>query len=88
MDVILLAQELKADWVLMDEKLGRKIADTLGLHVKGTVGVLLVAYQAGLLSQKEAEEAVEALAGSSVRVSPRLIRWFKEQLAIGSRESS
>ncbi len=81
LDVIQLAQELQADWVLIDEKLGRKTADALGLRVKGTLGVLLIAYQAGLLSQEEAEEAVEALAKSSVRVSPRLVQWFKAQLA-------
>ena len=86
MDVILLAQELKADWVLIDEKLGRKIADALGLHVKGTLGVLLVAYQTGLLSRKEAEEAVERLAKSSVRVSAHLVEWFKAQLSPPSSE--
>jgi len=85
-DVILLAQELKADRVLIDEKLGRKIADTLGLHVKGTLGILLAAYHIRLLSQGEAEEVVEALATSSVRVSPRLVRWFRAQLAVGRRE--
>ena len=36
MDVILLAQELEADWVLVDEKLGRKVAEAVGLRVKGT----------------------------------------------------
>ena len=34
MDVILLAQEVNADWVLIDEKLDRKIAATLGLQVR------------------------------------------------------
>jgi predicted nucleic acid-binding protein len=80
MDVILLAQELKADWVLVDEKLGRIVAEAVGLRVKGTLGVLLTAYRAGLLSRKEAEEAVERLAESPIRVSTRLVMWFKAQL--------
>lgn len=43
MDVILLAREVKADWVLIDEKLARRVAKGLGLKVKGTLGLLLIA---------------------------------------------
>ncbi len=86
MDVILLAQEVNADWVLIDEKLGRKTAATLGLQVKGTLGVLLAAYHARLLSREEAEETIETLATSSVRISSRLVQWFKAQLAAGGQE--
>ena len=71
MDVILLAQELKADWVLVDEKLGRKVAEAVELRVKETLGVLLTAYRAGLLSRKEAEEAVERLAESPIRIDEK-----------------
>ena len=81
MDVLLLAQELQADWVLIDEKLGRKTAEALGLRVKGTLGILLSAYRSRLLSRSKAESAIETLSRSSVRVSPRLVQWFKEQLA-------
>lgn len=35
MDVLLLARELQADLVLIDEKLGRRIAGILGLRVQG-----------------------------------------------------
>jgi len=79
-DVILLAQELEADWVLVDEKLGRRTAKAVGLRVKGTLGILLVAYQAGLISRQEAIEAVGRLAESYVRVSTRLVAWFEAQL--------
>ncbi len=83
-DVILLAQEVGADWVLIDEKLGRKVAETLGLRVKGTLGVLLTAYQTHLLSREAAEKVIEILSTSSVRVSPRLVRWFQTQLDEGT----
>ncbi len=80
-DVILLAQEVMADWVLIDERLGRKIARALGLRVKGTLGVLLAAYHAGFLSRAEAEEAVDQLVNSPIRISLRLAEWFKGQLS-------
>ena len=79
--MILLAQEVMADWVLIDERLGRKIARALGLRVKGTLGVLLAAYHAGFLSRAEAEEAVDQLVNSPIRISLRLAEWFKGQLS-------
>lgn len=39
-----------ADWVLMDEKIGRNMAEYLGLKVIGTLGLLLTARQQGLIS--------------------------------------
>jgi predicted nucleic acid-binding protein len=80
LDVILLAQEIEADWVLIDEKLARKIARAVGLQVKGTLGILLVAYRTGLVTKEEALEAVQKLAQSSVRLSDRLVRWFEGQI--------
>ncbi|MCS7281929.1 MAG: DUF3368 domain-containing protein [Anaerolineae bacterium] len=88
LDTILLAQELKADWVLMDDKLGRKVAHALGLRVKGTLGVLLTAYQTGLLTREMAEKAIDTLSKSPVWVSPRLVDWFKTQLTLKTQEAS
>jgi predicted nucleic acid-binding protein len=44
------ALAIQADWVLMDERLGRNVAEHLGLKVTGTLGVLLKAKQVGLIS--------------------------------------
>lgn len=40
----------KADLVLMDEKIGRNMAEYLGLKVSGTLGVLLTARKSGLIA--------------------------------------
>ena len=48
-DAILLAQELQADLVLMDDKDGRIAAERRGLTVYGTVGVLTRAAERGLV---------------------------------------
>lgn len=50
---ISLAQALRADLVLIDERQGRKIAQRLGLRVKGTIGVLVAARREGLVPQLE-----------------------------------
>ena len=49
-ETIVLARELKADWVLMDEKKGRRKLDQLGMDKIGTLGLLLKGKQVGLLS--------------------------------------
>lgn len=54
-ETIVLAHELDADWVLMDEKKGRRKLNQLNLKKIGTVGILLKAKQAGLLSVVEPE---------------------------------
>src|ERR1700730_10534774 len=37
-EAIALALEMKADWLLMDEREGRAVARQLGLHVTGVLG--------------------------------------------------
>ena len=46
---IALAMQVKAEWILLDEKEGRKIAKTLGLKVAGILGILLRAQHEGRL---------------------------------------
>lgn len=46
-EAIVLAQERQANWLLVDEIKARTIAQRLGLHMIGTVGLLLLAKQQG-----------------------------------------
>lgn len=46
---LLAALSVQADLVLIDEKLGRNMAEYLGLKVAGTLGVLLKARKSGLI---------------------------------------
>lgn len=39
-----------ADWVIIDEKIGRNMAEYLGLRVTGTLGILLKSKQQGLIA--------------------------------------
>ncbi len=50
-ETLVLAREISADWVLMDEKKGRRKLAQLGLNKIGTLGILLKAKQNGLLSE-------------------------------------
>lgn len=50
-EAIVLAQELKADFVLIDESEGRKIAQEAGLRVIGLLGILIQAKRMGLIER-------------------------------------
>lgn len=50
-EAITLAVDLKADLLILDDLLARQVAETLGLNVVGTVGVLVEARQKGMLSE-------------------------------------
>lgn len=80
LSVLLVAQELRPDWVIIDERLARRVAQAIGLPVKGTLGVLLAATWAGLLSRQEALEALDRLLAAGIRVSPLWQNWFRAEV--------
>jgi predicted nucleic acid-binding protein len=56
-DAILLAQELSADELIMDDMEGRREAERRHIHFVGTLGVLRVAHRSGLLDFKSIRAA-------------------------------
>jgi predicted nucleic acid-binding protein len=69
-EAISLATELRADAILIDERKGARAASSLGLFVTGTLGVLQLAHEWGLL---RLSEAVAALRSTSFRASDDLL---------------
>jgi predicted nucleic acid-binding protein len=70
-EAIAFAHLHKADLVLIDEKLGRREAQLLGLQVIGTLGILQEAHERGLL---DIREAVRRLQGTTFQIAPSLLR--------------
>jgi predicted nucleic acid-binding protein len=70
-DTILVAQELQADLVLMDDKDGRKAAELRALTVYGTVGVLVRAAELGLI---DLPALLTRLLATSFRIDERILR--------------
>ena len=58
-EVIVLADELQANTIIMDDKLGRKIAKLRGFKVIGTLRLLVTAKEKGLI--KEVKPLIEKL---------------------------
>jgi predicted nucleic acid-binding protein len=68
---VLLAEEIGADLILMDERTGRREAILRNLFVTGTLGILSAAAERGLV---DGEEAIKRLSETSFRASPKLLR--------------
>jgi predicted nucleic acid-binding protein len=68
---ILLAQELHADLILIDERPASSLARLRGLETIGTLGVLQEAARRGWIDLRK---AVADLRGTNFRISPPLIR--------------
>jgi hypothetical protein len=63
-EALALAQELRADWLLTDEREGRLVAQSMGIKVTGTVGIVLWAKEEALiLSVREALNELKQKAG-------------------------
>jgi uncharacterized protein len=69
---ILVAESLHADLLLIDERLGRKVAQERGLVVRGTLGVLVQARQSGVVPALK--PVLEALVAEGFRIAPALLR--------------
>lgn len=67
--VIALAESLHADLLLMDERKGVKVARSKGFRVTGTLGILEIAAQEGLV---DFVQAVERLRRTTFR-SPEAV---------------
>ena len=81
-EAIILADELKSDVLIIEERRGRKVARNLGIAISGTVGILIQAYCENIISEDEVKNCFEYLKSSSIRLSDSLIQ---EALSIMQR---
>lgn len=79
-EAIILSDELHADFLLMDEVKGRKIATQMGIRIMGTVGVLLLAYESGILNEEDIKSAIELLRGAGRHISENLFEQLLDKI--------
>ena len=69
-EAIILALELNADLVLIDESIARDISKSRGLEVIGTVGILARAYEKGVI--KDLKASLDDLRSKKVWISEKV----------------
>ena len=86
-ETIVLARQEQADVILIDEKEARRAARRLGMHVLGTVGLLIWARRQGLISSLSMQlEALQEEGG--FRLSQELCAEALRQVGKGPTEGS
>jgi predicted nucleic acid-binding protein len=73
-----MAKKYRADWVFIDEKIGRNMAEYLGLRVTGTLGILLKAKQQGLIASFK--ECVTTMQNQGIYYHPDLLKKLLNQV--------
>lgn len=70
-EAIVLAKELDADYLAIDEKKGRAVAKGLHIRTIGVIGLLVIAKGKGLIP--EVGQAIQKLINVGFRVNPLLV---------------
>jgi predicted nucleic acid-binding protein len=69
-EAIVLAKNINADLIIIDERKARRIAKDVGLKVTGTLGILVEAKQQGLI--KELKSLLDELMDNNIKISRKL----------------
>lgn len=69
---LVLYEEQKADLLLIDERKGRSVAKRMSVKHVGTVGVLMQAFDEGIITAEEVRKTLEILLTCDIRLSREL----------------
>jgi len=79
-EVLALAIEENADYVVIDDKMARVRARNMELKVVGTLRILRMIFDAKLIDKNEFLRALEMLKNIGFRISDKIIRRVKQEL--------
>jgi len=74
-EAIVYADDNKADILLMEEDAGRKVAKSMGIRVRGSIGILLLGFDKKILSAQDVEHAIDKMKKSNRRISEKLYQY-------------
>lgn len=71
-EALVLYDEWNADLLLMDERKGRQIANKMSVQYIGTMGILMLAFDEGLLDAEEVKNTIDEMLENDIRLSNNL----------------
>jgi predicted nucleic acid-binding protein len=81
LEAIILAREIAADYVVLDDLLARRKAQRLDVNVIGTIGLLLLFEKCGLLNAEQIWQKIQLLTEQhGMYLSPPLLQQIKNKL--------
>ena len=70
-EAIVLADEAKADLLLMDEAKGRSVSAEMGFKIMGTIGILIAAFEEKELDADEVKSCITGLQRTGLHIGQR-----------------
>lgn len=67
-EALIMYDEQKADLLLMDEQKGRKVAKQRNVRHIGTAGMLMLAYDKGMIEAVQVKECIDAMLANGIRL--------------------
>ena len=81
-EALIMYDEQKADLLLMDEHKGRSVAKQLNERHIGTVGVLLLAYDKGVIQQDDVKSCLDTMLANHIRLDRKLCNVVMEHIGL------
>jgi predicted nucleic acid-binding protein len=81
-EAIILAKKLNPKWFLTDDTEARVLANSLGMEVHGSLGVVLWSAAVGHLSYVESKKALDRLSKTSLWISKDILLQAQEALKL------
>lgn len=69
---LIMYDEQKADLLLMDEQKGRRVAKRLNVRHIGTAGILMLAYDKGLIQAEKVKECIDIMLENRIRLGENI----------------
>lgn len=81
-EALIMYDEQNADLLLMDEHKGRSVAKQLNVRYIGTAGILMLAYDKGLIQASDVKLCLDMMLDSGIRLDKRLCNIVLEHVGL------
>ena len=81
-EALIMYDEQNADLLLMDEHKGRRVAKQLNVRYIGTAGILMLAYDKGLIQSSDVKLCLDMMLDSGIRLDEKLCNIVLEHVGL------
>ena len=79
-EAIIYSEQNKSDLLIVDETKARQVAQSMNIRITGTIGILTIANEQGILTRQEAEKCIHILRANHRHISDALLDRFLKGL--------